>query len=95
MRNDDVISFRDPHRHHFSQQSWTNSAFDFVSPLLSDGFYFITVQALNTIKFGGSLVTSVVHTTPYAVDTNPPVIYDIQFELHPVLDRFTITYNAR
>jgi hypothetical protein len=36
--------------------------------LISDGQYFVTVRALNEVKYGGPLATTVCHTTPYTVD---------------------------
>ena len=48
----------------------------------------MTVQALNSIVFGGALVTSVCHSTPIIVDTTAPwldfvedIFYDEDFDL--------------
>ena len=56
--------------------------------MLKDGPYFVTVQALNSIVFGGALVTSVCHSTPIIVDTTAPwldfvedIFYDEDFDL--------------
>ena len=62
---------------------------------MEDGPYYVTVQALNGAELGGSLVTTVCHSTPFIVDTTPPVfngvtdiIYDEDFDL------IAIYYNA-
>jgi len=36
----------------------------------------VTVRAINNIEFG-PLALTVCHATPFAVDTTPPVIYDV------------------
>ena len=55
---------------------------------LDDGPYFVSVQALNSIVFGGALVTSVCHSNSLIVDTSPPILhfvddvfYDEDFDL--------------
>ena len=45
--------------------------------LISDGQYFVTVRALNEVKYGGPLATTVCDTTPYTVDNSKPFIIDI------------------
>ena len=45
--------------------------------MISDGQYFVTVRALNEVKYGGPLAKTVCHTTPYTVDNSKPVITDI------------------
>ena len=66
---------------------WTHqgSATDLSLP---DGQYYVTVQALNSIVYGGALVTSVCHSTPITIDTSPPVLhltedifYDEEFDI--------------
>ena len=50
---------------------------------LSDGPYYITVRALNGVEFGGPLALTVCHSTPYIVDTSPPLvneIYNIRYD---------------
>ena len=41
---------------------------------ISDGSYFMTVKAINKVTYGGPLGISVCHTTPYIVDTSPPLV---------------------
>lgn len=43
----------------------------------------MTVRALNEVKYGGPLATTVCHTTPYVVDNSPPFVWEI----------FDIKYN--
>ena len=50
---------------------------------VSDGRYHVTVQALSRIDFGGPMSLAVCHSTPYTVDTTPPVIHEIH----------SVTYN--
>ncbi|OPL33535.1 protein jagged-2, partial [Mytilus galloprovincialis] len=78
---DDVHADHDPHKHLFDKSQWTHSAM--ISPIpapytkLPDGKYFITVRALNDVKYGGPLVTTVCHSTPLTVDNSRPEIYDV------------------
>ena len=69
-----IQPFEDPHSHLADSSYWTHQG---VSTDLSlpDGQYFITVQAMNNIVYGGSLVTTVCHSTPLIIDTTPPVIH--------------------
>ncbi|WAQ98196.1 hypothetical protein MAR_022569, partial [Mya arenaria] len=90
----DVIQFEDPYAHLTDKKFWTDSAFH-KGIHLPDGPYYVTVQALNGAELGGSLVTTVCHSTPFIVDTTPPVfnkvtdiIYDEDFDL------IAIYYNA-
>lgn len=90
----DVVTFEDPYAHLTSPKFWTDSAFH-KDIYLEDGTYYVTVQALNGAELGGSLVTTVCHSTPFVVDTTPPVfhgvtdiIYDEDFDL------IAIYYNA-
>lgn len=90
----DVIAFEDPYAHLTNKMFWTDSAFH-KDIHLEDGAYYVTVQALNGAELGGSLVTTVCHSTPFIVDTSPPlfhgvtdIIYDEDFDL------IAIYYNA-
>ncbi|WAR20850.1 CRB-like protein [Mya arenaria] len=90
----DVIKFENPYAHLTDKKFWTDSAFH-KDIHLPDGPYYVTVQALNGADLGGSLVTTVCHSTPFIVDTTPPVfhkvtdiIYDEDFDL------IAIYYNA-
>ena len=82
-----VSPFDDPHSHLADNSYWTYQGFanDLSMP---DGKYYITVQALNNIVFGGALVTSVCHSVALIVDTTPPILlcvedvfFDGDFEL--------------
>lgn len=83
----DILYFKDPHAHFASRSFWTNSGFE-KGFHLSDGTYYVTVQALNNAELGGSLVTTVCHSTPFIVDTSAPVfsgvteiVYDEDYDL--------------
>ena len=71
---EDVYPFEDPHAHLAGKFYWTNQG-SATNLLLPDGQYYITVQALNNIVYGGALVTSVCHSTPVTIDTSPPVLH--------------------
>lgn len=51
--------------------------------LFLDGKYYITVRAINRVEYGGPLATSVCHSTAYAIDNSPPIVYEI----------FNVQYN--
>ncbi|XP_076085507.1 uncharacterized protein LOC143056307 [Mytilus galloprovincialis] len=76
-----IHDHHDPHAHLFDISQWTHSAM--ISPIpapftqLPDDQYFITVRAMNGVKYGGPLATTVCHTTPYIVDNSPPIIYEL------------------
>lgn len=62
---------------------------------MKDGLYYMTVQCLNNVEFGGSLVTTVCHSVPLTVDTTPPVferVEQIYFDEH--FDILGIYYQA-
>ena len=42
-----------------------------------DGIYYNTVQGLNQVIFGGSGVLTLCHSTPYIIDTTPPIIQNV------------------
>lgn len=72
-----VVPYEDPYAHLTSSKFWTDSAFH-KDVLLADGRYFVTIQALNNAELGGSLVTTVCHSTPFTVDTTPPVFHGVK-----------------
>ncbi|XP_061197209.1 uncharacterized protein LOC133205414 [Saccostrea echinata] len=83
----DISPFADPHAHLSSPKFWTNTGYA-RDVHLSDGQYYVTVQALNNVVHGGSLVTTVCHSVPLTVDTSPPefkgltdIIFDEDFNL--------------
>ncbi|XP_013394005.1 uncharacterized protein LOC106161555, partial [Lingula anatina] len=86
----DVQPYDDPHSHLSGKSFWTHNGL--AKHLhLADGPYYVTVQALNNVHYGGSLVTTVCHTRPIIVDTTRPifngiddVIYDEDFDIMAV-----------
>ncbi|XP_033747032.1 uncharacterized protein LOC117332256 [Pecten maximus] len=83
----DVVEESDPHKHHSSEKYWTHSGYE-KNLHLQDGPYFVTVRALNNVIFGGALVTTVCHSTPFTVDTTAPIFtkvldifYDEDFDI--------------
>ena len=57
-----------------------------------DGIYYITVQALNQVIFGGSGVLTLCHSTPYVIDTTPPVIYSVKLVAYNETSNITTFY---
>ncbi|XP_060074374.1 uncharacterized protein LOC132554093 [Ylistrum balloti] len=83
----DIVEESDPHKHHSSEKYWTHNGYE-KNLHLQDGPYYVTVRALNNIVFGGALVTTVCHSTPFTVDTTAPIFtkvldifYDEDFDL--------------
>ncbi|XP_061168901.1 uncharacterized protein LOC133178169 [Saccostrea echinata] len=92
--NQDVVNFSDPHEFLHSSKHWTHSGYE-KNMFLQDGQYFMTVQCLNNVVFGGSLVTTVCHSNPLTVDTTPPFfdgVEQIYFDEH--FDMLAIYYKA-
>ncbi|KAL3873866.1 hypothetical protein ACJMK2_036950, partial [Sinanodonta woodiana] len=89
----------DPHRHLLSQSQWTNMGLIYPIPapytVLPDGKYYVTLRALNNVQYGGPLSLTVCHTTPYVVDTSPPLFHEI-FNMKYNEDTFEIfaQYNV-
>ncbi|XP_078573994.1 uncharacterized protein LOC144860567 isoform X3 [Branchiostoma floridae x Branchiostoma japonicum] len=74
---DDVHPHKDPHSHLYGEDEWTHQGLAY--PLeLDDGFYHVSVRALNKVEFGGPLATTVCHTTPYIIDTTPPFVNHVK-----------------
>lgn len=88
------MTFEDPNSFLTTKSAWTDSGFH--SGLhLDDGEYFITVQALNGAELGGSLVTTVCHSTPFVVDTSPPLFHEVSDIIYDEdFDLIAIYYNA-
>ena len=72
----DIYPYEDPHAHHFGEEDWTHQGIAYPIEL-PDGEYFATVQGLNKAVFGGSLVSTVCHTTPLIIDTTPPLVHSV------------------
>ncbi|XP_061168902.1 uncharacterized protein LOC133178171 [Saccostrea echinata] len=92
--NQDVVIFSDPHEFLHSAKHWTHSGYE-KDLFLQDGKYFMTVQCVNNVVFGGSLVTTVCHSIPLIVDTTPPFFNGVQqiyFDEH--FDMLAIYYKA-
>ena len=91
----DIISRRDPHSALGSRQAWTNTGLE-RSLDLSDGVYFFTVHAVSNVEYGGPLVTTVAHSTPYIVDTSPPILTEVEvIDYNGSSNQLILTYNAR
>ena len=94
-----TYNWSDPHAHLVSQEQWTNQglAHPLTPPVLPDGPYFATVQGLNQVVFGGTLVTTVCHAQPVVLDTTPPVmvaVLGVQFDADTkVLSAHYSTYD--
>ena len=73
----DILPFTDPHRANgiLSREAWTLAGVA-TGLSLPEGAYYISVRATNDIAYGGPLFTTVHHSTPYMVDTTPPVVSD-------------------
>ncbi|XP_070204336.1 uncharacterized protein [Littorina saxatilis] len=72
----DVSGFMDPHTTLSDPLDWPNVGIA-KGLELEDGSYYVTVKAVSDIKLGGDLVTTVCHSTPFFVDTSPPVIESV------------------
>ena len=70
-----VVSPRDPNAASTSELSDINQGRIFQH--FVDGIYYVTVQALNQVIFGGSGVLSLCHSTAYIIDTTPPIIPNV------------------
>ena len=90
----DIVDFTDPHAHLPDSRHWTFSS---IAQLhLEDGKYFITVQAVNNVDMGGSMVTTVGHRIPLTVDTEAPIIHDIYgVKYNETTSVLTLNYNVR
>ncbi|KAK7496779.1 hypothetical protein BaRGS_00011988 [Batillaria attramentaria] len=87
----DVVSFRDPHTSIHNPDDWTHTGV--VKDIhLSDGSYYVTVQAVNDVIHGGDLVTTVCHSTPFLVDTTPPLMNSVDEVLFDETFRFLVVY---
>ncbi|XP_078575736.1 uncharacterized protein LOC144861641 [Branchiostoma floridae x Branchiostoma japonicum] len=74
----DVHPHKDPHSHLYGEDEWTHQGLAY--PLeLDDGFYHVSVRAVNKVEFGGPLATTVCHATPYTIDTTPPFVNHVKF----------------
>ncbi|CAG2214886.1 unnamed protein product [Mytilus edulis] len=92
---DDLIhKHHDPHKHLFEVSQWTHTATIYPIPApyetLPDGKYYISVRALNNVKYGGPLATTICHSTPLTVDNSPPLILEI-YDIRYNESTFTIT----
>ncbi|GAB1602264.1 uncharacterized protein LOC115224694 [Argonauta hians] len=90
----DVVPFSEPLNNMGAVSRLQTTSF--ASELsLSDGPYFVTVQALNNVVLGGAMVTSVCHSWPLIVDTTPPEFNGVDsFRYDEDFDTLTIFYMA-
>ena len=57
--------------------------------------YYISVQAINNVEYGGPLVTTVQHTTPYVIDTSPPLLTEVDnVEYDVETNELRLNYSA-
>ena len=70
-----ALSPRDPNADSTSPLSDINQGR--VLQHFDDGIYYATVQGLNQVIFGSSGVLTLCHSTPYIIDTTPPIIYNV------------------
>ena len=55
-----------------------------------------SLQAISSVGYGGALATTVEHSTPYVLDTSPPVLTDMIITEYDVMSAVLIfSYNAR
>ncbi|XP_019642103.1 PREDICTED: uncharacterized protein LOC109483513 [Branchiostoma belcheri] len=74
---EDVHPHKDPHSHLYGENEWTHQGLAY--PLeLKDGFYHVSVRAVNKVEFGGPLATTVCHGVPYTIDTTPPFVNEVE-----------------
>lgn len=81
----DLLPPTDPHADLglTTRETWTNTGLASFQNL-SDGSYYVTVQAVSNVIYGGPLATTVHHSTPYIIDTSPPIVnevYNVQYNL--------------
>lgn len=92
----DILPHTDPHLQLgiMSPEMWTYSAV-LADLELTEGAYYITIRATNQIAYGGPLFTTVHHSTPYIVDTTPPVIDDdINVSYNSSTNQLSVEYEA-
>ena len=76
-------------------QFWTHTGLAKFSNI-SDGDYYITVNAINKAGYGGSMVTTVHHSTPYLVDTQPPTVTEWRtISYNKTTNELIVHYNVR
>ena len=92
----DVMPHVDPHAQLglISSEAWTYSGL--ASPLdLPEGAYYITIRATNQIAYGGPLFTTVQHSTPYIVDTTPPIVSDaVDIDYNSSTNQLSVGFRA-
>ncbi|PVD18248.1 hypothetical protein C0Q70_21774, partial [Pomacea canaliculata] len=92
--------YHDPHRHLVpldDETQWTHTGIMNMKEgrKVPDGKYYVTIRALNKVEYGGPLATTVCHTTPYVIDTTPPVIYEVYGTRYDEMTYLITTkYNA-
>ena len=92
----DVLDPRDPHTRQglTNRESWTNTGLA-TSLNLTDGSYFVTVKAISNVEYGGPLATTVHHSTPYIIDTSPPLLTEVtDIEYNITTNELSLNYSA-
>ena len=70
-----VMPFLDPFPSYVNQPGlWTNMGVAIFQTALQDGTYYVSVQAINNAVYGGAMATIFEHSTPYVLDTSPPLV---------------------
>lgn len=91
----DTLPFTDPHAHLSNQDFWTNTGLATFTDL-PDGPYFITIQAINNVQYGGPQVTTVQHSTEYLVDTTCPILSGVEvISYNASTNQLVVVFNAR
>lgn len=55
----------------------------------------MTVQAISNLEYGSPLATTVHHSTPYIIDTSPPMLTEVSdIEYNITTDELSLNYTA-
>ena len=53
------------------------------------------MQAISIIDYGGPLATTIRHTTPYVIDTSPPIVYEVyNVQYNHTTNELSLEYNV-
>ena len=70
-----IMPFTDPFPGYVNRHElWTSTGVAPFQTALPDGTYYVSVQAINNVVYGGAMATIFEHSTPYVIDTSPPVV---------------------
>ena len=93
-----VMSFTDPFPNFVNRHElWTDMAAALFQTALQDGTYYVSVQAINNVVYGGAMATIIEHSTPYVIDTSPPLVQLLTSGLgyNASLNQLSLTYLAK